>query len=115
MSFTEIKAFYELLKRKRLSNGTIGDLVERMERKGIIVKRHDRYYVGVKDEELILEAIDVKRVKAERKGAKRLIESLTENSSIEKSITKEESIPLAVKRILRVARELVERRTGRDR
>ena len=39
MSFTEIKALYELLKRKRLSNGTIGDLFERMEKKGIIVKR----------------------------------------------------------------------------
>ena len=109
ITFTEVKALYEFLRRKRLSNGTVGDLLERMERKGIVVKRHDRYYAGVEDKKLVLEAIDVKRVRAGRRGARQLIESLTESSSIERSVTKEESIPLVVKRVLRVAEELIER------
>lgn len=109
MSFTEIKSPYELLKRKRLSNGTIGDLLERMERKGIVVKRYGRYYAGIKDEKLVLEVIDVRRIRAGRKGAKQLIESLTGNSLMERSIRKEESIPLvAVRRILQVSKKLIE-------
>lgn len=109
MSFTDIKAFYEFLKRKKLSNGTVGDLLERMERKGIIVKRHNRYYVGVEDEKLVLETIDVKRVRAGRRGARQSIESLTESGPMERSVRREESIPLAVKKVLRIAEELVER------
>jgi len=108
ITFTEVKALYEFLRRKRLSNGTVGDLLERMERKGIIVKRYGKYYAGVEDEKLVLETIDVRRVKAGRRGARQLVESLTENSPIERSATKEKSIPLAVKRVLRVAEELIE-------
>ncbi len=109
LNFMEIKAVYELLKKRRPSNGTIGDLLERMERKGTVVKKHGRYYAGIKDEKLVLEVLDVKRVRAGRKGARRLVESLTGNSPMEKSIRKEESIPLVVKRILQVSKKLVER------
>ena len=108
ITFTEVKALYEFLRRKRLSNGTVGDLLERMERKGIIVKRYGKYYAGVEDEKLVLETIDVRRVRAGRRGARQLVESLIENSPIERSVTKEKSIPLAVKRVLRVAEALIE-------
>ena len=94
ITFTEVKALYEFLRRKRLGNGTVGDLLERMERKGIIVKRYGKYYAGAEDEKLVLEAIDVKRVRAGRRGARQPIKSLTESSSIEGSVRKEESMPL---------------------
>lgn len=57
ITFTGVKAFYEFLRRKKLSNGTVGDLLERMKRKGIVVMRHGKYYAGVGDERLVLEAI----------------------------------------------------------
>ena len=94
ITFTEVKALYEFLRRKRLGNGTVGDLLERMERKGIIVKRYGKYYAGAEDEKLVLEAIDVKCVRAGRRGARQPIKSLTESSSIEGSVRKEESMPL---------------------
>jgi len=86
LGFTEIKAIYGLLRGKKLSNGTVGDLLERMERKGIIVKRGARYYAGIKDEELVLQAIDAKRVKAGRRGAEQLLEILSEGHSTEREI-----------------------------
>ncbi len=107
MNFTAIKALYELLKRKKLSNGTVGDLLDRMERKGIVVKRHGRYYARVEDEKLVLEAIDIKRVKAGR-GAKQLLETLNESLSTGKDTISKEAIPLAVRRVLREAEKLVE-------
>ncbi len=108
MSFTEIKAVYELLRGKRLSNGTIGDLVERMEKKGIVVKRRARYYAGIEDEKLVLEVIDSKRVRAGRRGAKQLLEASSEGLSTERSLVGGEAIPLAVRRILRIAQRLIE-------
>ncbi len=114
LGFTEIKAVYELLRGKKLSNGTIGDLVERMEKKGIIVKKGARYYAGVEDEKLVLQAIDTRRVKAGRRGAKRLLEILSEGCSTGRGTVDEEVVPLAVRRVLREAKKLVEQgRTGK--
>ncbi len=114
LGFTEIKAVYELLRGKKLSNGTIGDLVERMEKKGIIVKRRARYYAGVEDEKLVLQAIDTRRVKAGRRGAKRLLEILSEGCSTERGTVDEEIVPLAIRRVLREAEKLIKQgRTGK--
>jgi len=100
LSFTEIKAVYELLRGKRLSNGTVGDIVKRMEKKDIIVKRGARYHAGVEDKRLVLEVIDVKRVRAGRRGVKQLLEASSEDRSTERNLIGEEAIPLAVRRIL---------------
>ena len=111
MSFTEIKSVYEFLKKRKLSNGTVGDLVERMERKGIIVKRETKYYAGVEDEKLVLDAIDVKRMRSGRKGAKRLLETLTTgevtDSVIRRGSTSEEYTPLVVRKVLSIAEKLI--------
>ncbi len=106
LGFTEIKAVYEFLRGKKLSNGTIGDLVERMEKKGIIVKRRARHYAGVEDKKLVLQAIDTRRVKASRRGAKRLLEILSEGRSTRRGTVDEEFVPLTVKRVLREAGKL---------
>ncbi|MEM0339855.1 MAG: hypothetical protein QW284_09270 [Ignisphaera sp.] len=109
MSFTDIKAIYEFFKRREVSNGTVGDLIEMMANKGIIVKRQGRYYTAVDDEELILELIDAKRVRSGRKGAKQLLETLATDSEAEgRGTAREKTIPLAVKRVLRIAERLVE-------
>ncbi len=113
LGFKEIKALYEFLVGRRLSNGTVGDLVKRMERKGIIVKRNGRYYAGVEDEKLVLQAIDAKRVKAGRRGAEQLLEMLSEGRSMREGTVNDEAIPLAVMRVLREAEKLVKQgRTG---
>ena len=109
MSFTDIKTVYEFFKGRKVSNGTVGDLVERMTTKGIIVKEQDRYYTVVDDEELILELIDAKRVRSGRKGAKQPLEALATDPEIDsRCIAMEETIPLAVRRVLRAAEKLVE-------
>ncbi len=114
LGFTEIKAVYEFLRGKKLSNSTIGDLIKRMEKKGIIVKRGARYYPGVEDEKLVLQAIDTRRVKAGRRGAKRLLEILSEGRSTGRDTVDEEAVPLAVRRVLREAEKLVKQgRTGK--
>ncbi len=114
MSFTEVKAVYELLRKRRLSNGTVGDLLERMEKKGIIVKRGARYHAGIEDEKLVLEAIDVKRVKAGQRGAKQLLETSSEGHSTGRSLVGGEAMPLAVRRVLREVEKLIKQgRTGK--
>jgi len=85
-SFMEIKAVYDLLRKKKLSNGTIGDLVKRMEKKGIIVKMRTRYYAGIKDDKLVLEAIDATHVGADRRSAQLLLETLAEYRMAEKTV-----------------------------
>ncbi len=110
LSFTEIKAVYMLLKGKKLSNGTIGDLITRMKRKGLIVEKGDRYYAGIDDDKLVKQAIDVKRVKAGRKGAKHLLQALSSDNSTKKVIghvRHRDYVPLQVRRVLNEAEKLL--------
>ena len=60
----------------------------------------------MEDEKLVLEAIDVKRVRAGRRGARQLIKSLTESGPMKRSIRKEESVPLAIKRFSELLKSL---------
>jgi len=105
LSFSEIKFVYELFAKRRLSNGTVGDLIERMKRKGLIREEGERYYAGIDDENLVKQAIDVKRVKAGRKGARQT--TSIENTDASLHVEARDYVPMPVRRVLREAEKLV--------
>jgi len=110
LRFSGIKAIYELFEKKELSNGTIGDLLKRMEKKGLIVKVNNRYYAGIDDEKLVKQAIDAKRVKAGWEGAKQLLQAASSNNSARVGYERNgEYIPIRVRRVLDEAKKLLEK------
>ena len=69
LSFSSIKQVYELIVGRRISNGTVGDLLRRLLRKGIVRHVNGRYYLSV-DIETAKTIIDVKRARNGVKGAR---------------------------------------------
>jgi len=83
-------------------------LIERMKRKGLIREEDDRYYTGIDDEKLVKQVIDTKRVRAGKRGARQLIQTLIMESTEEESlyIEQKDYIPVQVRRVLRKAESL---------
>lgn len=97
LSFTSIKLLYESIVGHKVSNGTVGDLLRRLTRKGILSCVNNMYYLAV-DLRTALTIIDIKRALNGLKGAKALAKHLSNKS--------ESRIPAHVRRALDLAGEL---------
>jgi len=106
LSFTDIKLLYESIVSRRVSNGTVGDLLSRLLRKGLIIKTNEGYTLNPKlDLESIKTIIDVKRAKNGMMGARSVLANRGESHVDERAADK--VLPRNVERIASVAQKLV--------
>ena len=106
LSFTNVKTLYEAIVSRKVSNGTVGDLLSRLLRKGLVVKTSRGYMLNP---ELDLEAaksiIDVKRAINGLRGARSVLSN--QNKSGVGKITASKALPRNVEKAINVARKLV--------
>ena len=102
VKFSDIKLLYELIVGHKISNGTAGDLLKRLLKKGILKRRGNLYSLNV-DLGTAETIIDVKRARNGLKGAfKASIKKLNEGSR--RDVVE---VPVPVKRALRVVEKLL--------
>jgi len=102
-TFTHLKLLYEALLGRRISNGTVGDLLSRLLKKGLLVKIGDKYCFNKKlDLETAETIIDIKRATNGIKGAEA---SSTKSTRSRKEITSK--LPKSVEKVLIKASELI--------
>ena len=100
--FSDIKLLYELAVGRNISNGTVGDLLKRLLKKGILKRIGNLYSLNV-DLGTAETIIDVKRVRNGLKGAlKASTRKLNEGSG--RDVVE---VPVPVKRALRVVEKLL--------
>ncbi len=103
LTFTHLKLLYEALVGHRISNGTVGDLLSRLLRKGLLVRIGSNYCFNEKlDLETAKTVIDVKRALNGIKGART---SGTRSISLSKEFNLQP--PRSVKKVLHIASELI--------
>jgi len=75
-AFGQLKSAYELIVGRRVSNGTMGNIPERMLKKGIIAEKYPGIYVSnVKDLDTLFSRIDLSRVRSQAYAERRNAES----------------------------------------
>ena len=105
-SFSQIKYIYEVTTNKRVSNGTIGNVLKRLLRKRIIAEKSPGIYVAnVKDFNILLSRIDLSRVRVQtntgRKNTKRDVNTLGKINA-----TGFTRLPKPIKRVWQRAKEI---------
>jgi len=100
ISFSCIKALYILITGRRVSNGSVGDLLKRLLKKGILKRVDSLYYLNV-DLETAKTIMDVKRAKNGLRGASEAFVKERHESD------RKTDIPTHVKRALSIAKKLL--------
>ena len=81
-TFSQLKASYELVVQKRVSNGTIGSILERMKKKKIVIEKQPGLYVtNIKDFSILLSRIDLSRVRPQANMKKESLKKTSETTS----------------------------------
>jgi len=104
ISFSDVKALYTLVAYRRVSNGSIGDLLNRLLKKGILKRVGRLYYLNV-DLETAKTIMDVKRARNGLRGASRTLQEREERSVDGEGAIVE--IPAPVKRALSIVKKLL--------
>jgi len=105
LSFTDMKILYESIVFRRVSNGTVGDLLSRLLRKGLIVKTSEGYILNPElDLESTRTIIDVKRAKNGMRGARSVLIIWGKNDMDKRAAGK--ALPRNVERVISVAQKL---------
>jgi len=102
ISFSDVKTLYILISgRSKVSNGSVGDLLNRLLKKGILKREGGLYYLNV-DLETAKTIIDVKRARNGLRGASEVTKERHEDNR--KAATE---IPVPVKRALNIVKKLL--------
>ncbi|RLG77703.1 MAG: hypothetical protein DRO12_01475 [Thermoprotei archaeon] len=104
--FSDIKLIYELVVGRNVSNGTVGDLLKRLVKKGILKRVGDLYYLAV-DLRVAKTVMDLKRARNGLRGALRAMDGRSDRVSGEHGECYR--LPQPIKRVLKMARELLEK------
>jgi hypothetical protein len=105
-TFNHLKAAYELVTRRPVSNGTIGNTLKRMKKKKIIIEKHPGVYINnVKDFNVLLSRIDLSRVRVQaykvKKGKRVTQEASSEDVKIDFT-----RLPKTIRRLWEKAQEI---------
>ncbi|RLG79761.1 MAG: hypothetical protein DRO13_05300 [Thermoprotei archaeon] len=106
LRFSDIKLLYEFIVGHKISNGTVGDLLRRLVKKGILKRTGDLYYLAV-DLEVARTVMDLKRARNGLRGALKTVN--TKLNRVGNSHRESCGPPSAVKRVLKITRELLEK------
>jgi len=104
LRFSDIKCLYELIAGRRVSNGSVGDLLRRLLKKGIVKHVGDRYYLIV-DPDTAETLIDLKRA---RNGLRGVRVSLSRGLGKVYYEQGSHDITQPVERALKIVKKLVE-------
>jgi len=104
ISFSDIKALYILIANRRVGSGSVGDLLKRLLKKGILKRVDGLYYLNM-DPEVAKTIIDIKRARNGLRGASRMLQEREERSGNGKGAIVE--IPAPVKRALSIVKKLL--------
>jgi len=104
LRFGDIKILYEAIKGRRVSNGSVGDLLRRLLRKGVLKKVGGLYRLAVDPEEAET-VMDLKRARNGLMGARTYLSRSL--SKVRQELSDDRGIPRPVERALRVAEKLV--------
>jgi len=104
ISFSGIRALYILIAGRRVSSGSVGDLLKRLLKKGILKRVDSLYYLNV-DLETAKTIMDDKRARNGLIGASRTLQEREERSENSKGAIVE--IPAPVKRALSIVKKLL--------
>jgi predicted transcriptional regulator len=105
-SFTDVKTLYEAIVSRKVSNGTVGDLLSRLLRKGLVVKTGRGYMLNPElDLETAKSIIDVKRAINGLRGARSILSN--QNKSKAGKIIASKALPRNVEKAVNVVRKLI--------
>jgi len=104
LRFSDIKFLYELIEERRVSNGTVGDLLKRLLKKGIL-KRVGSYYHLAIDPESAKTIMDLKRAKNALKGARAYLNRNPSKVHYEQGTSRE--VPQPIEKALKIVEKLV--------
>jgi len=104
LRFSDVKLVYEAIKGRRISNGTVGDLLERLLKKGIL-KRVGSFYYLVVDPESAETIMDLKRAKNGLKGARAYLNRDPGKVHYEQGTSRE--VPQPIEKALKIVEKLV--------
>ena len=104
LRFSDIKYLYELIAGRGISNGSVGDVLKRLLKKGIVKHVGDRYYLAV-DPDTAETVMDLKRARNGLRGARA---SLSRDLGRVYGRSSDHDIPQPVARALKTAKRLVE-------
>ena len=105
VKFSDIKLLYELAIGRKVSNGTVEDLLKRLVKKGIL-NVGDLYYLAV-DLEVARTVMDLKRARNGLRGALKTMGGKSGRMSGKHGECC--GLPSPIKRVLKMARELLEK------
>ncbi len=109
LTFSELKVLYEAIVGRRISNGTVGDLLSRLLRKGLLIKIGDRYMFNSKlDLGVAKSIIDVRRaINNGVKGARALI-ARNSDRKVDENINmgRGSGMPRSIEKALTIASKL---------
>jgi len=106
LRFSDIKLLYELIKGRRISNGTVGDLLKRVLKKGVLKRVGDLYCLAV-DPETAETVMDLRRARNGLRGARASLNRGLGEEYYEHSSSR--NIPQPVERALKIVKKLVEK------
>lgn len=108
LTYTHLKLLYEALLGRRISNGTVGDLLSRLVRKGLIIKIEDRYCINKRlDLETAKTVIDAKRAANGMKGARATLSRIHKSNREESRIENKPTLPRSIEKALSIALRLI--------
>ncbi len=105
LTFSDIKVLYEAIVGHRVSNGSVGYLLSRLQRKGLVLKVNGYYMFNPKlDLETARTIIDIKRALNGLKGARA---STSKHHRRDTDIDNESALPRSIERALSIASKLI--------
>ena len=104
LRFSDIKFLYELIEERRVSNGSVGDLLKRLLKKGILKHVRGFYYLVV-DLRCARSVMDLKRARNGLKGAHAYLNRNPGKVHYEQGTSRE--VPQPVEKALKIVEKLV--------
>lgn len=106
VKFSDIKLLYQLIVGRKVSNGSVADLLKRLLKKGVLKRVGERYHLVV-DFETAMSVMDVKRAANGVKGA---LKALNKESNRATDRRREQvRVPRSIEKVLRITKELMEK------
>ena len=104
LRFSDIKFLYELIEERRVSNGSVGDLLKRLLKKGILKHVRGFYYLVV-DLRCARSVMDLKRARNGLKGAHAYLNRNPGKVRYEQGTSRE--VPQPIEKALKIVKKLV--------
>jgi len=104
LRFSDIKFLYELIEERRVSNGSVGDLLKRLLKKGILKHVRGFYYLVV-DLRCARSVMDLKRARNGLKGAHAYLNRNPGKVHYEQGTSRE--VPQPIEKALKIVEKLV--------